>query len=229
MKTRYNGNSVPPLLSGANIARGILRIDDDESPSKHRLGLEIIDHKIFFRKSAPQPIELTDQLVECIWKYVKLWCEDVFNSSLCGLCPVSVVPDEELRAKNAIGLFMSGSCEIQISDGILYSEPYTLIVLTHEFFHYVNYCIVSREDFVNCPEILVEGFSEYCCRIFYEEAKYKIPKEMRKSWNEHYEYGRRLVEHIVEAESFSIKGFVNGFLYNVQPDNSLKFLDPLFK
>jgi hypothetical protein len=228
MKIRYNGDSVPPLLSGADIAKGVLRIDD-ESPSRHRPGLEIIDHKRFFRKPEPQPIELTDKLVECIWKYVKLWCEEVFNGSIGGLCPVSIESEEEMHAQHAVGLFWTESCRIQISEAVLSSEPYALIVLTHEFFHYVNYCIVPREDFVNCPEILAEGFSEYCCRMFYEKAKYKIPKEMKKSWNEHYELGRQLVKHIAEDEGFGIEGFVNGFLRNIQPDTPLKFLDPLFK
>jgi len=196
---------------------------------RQRLKPEIINHRRFFRRSIPRPIDLNYHLVECLWQYVKSWCEENLRYRINSQCPVSIAPGEEMEAKRALGLFLPDTCEIRISEEILYSEPYTLIVLAHEYMHYVEYCITSWEDYGNCPKILSEGFSEYGCRLFYEEAKYKIPKEMRKSWNEYYERGRWLVEHIAEEEGFGIKGFVNGFLYNIQPDNPLKFLDPLFK
>lgn len=192
---------------------------------------ETIDHSTFCRKSVPKQQDLNYHLVNGIWKFVKSWSHQNLKFTIRDACPISVVEKDEMRCKDAAGLFCykahSRKCEIQILKSILDDTQYFLITLVHEYLHYVHYSLVSTTDYHNCPRIFAEGFSEYGSRIFYEHSGYNIQNHLKKSWNTSYEMGRELVSQIC-SEGFGIFGFTNGFLRNVETENPWKSLDHLF-
>lgn len=190
---------------------------------------ECIEHSKFKSKATTQA-DLNLSLIDCIWDYVKQWCSEKLKMTVNIPCHISIGNSQEMG--NAYGLFYYsnpsyGKCEIKISKDILGDTGYFLIVLIHEYMHYIHYRIVDHNDYISCPSILSEGFSEYGARIFYSQNKYNIESHLLKSWNEYYEIGRQLVHQICE-EGFGIEGFVKGFLNNIPPKSPWKSLDHWF-
>lgn len=211
-----------PDLAGA----GAKSDDDYVKLLLSRIKSETIDHSKFF-KSVSITEYLDRSLVDRLWKYISSWFQRILNFHVGESCPIFVKKEEDM--KKAFGIFWLSKCEIWLSRKALSSIPYTLITLAHEYVHYVLYSVLPRLEYDNCPMILSEGFAEYACRLLYRGTNFNIPHDLKKSWDENYELGRILVEHMVETEGFGVEGFVKGFLYNISPNNPLKFLDKLFR
>jgi len=215
--------SVPWLANGETLS------NEDYLKQLHiKLRPETIDHSKFYPRFVPKAEDLNYHLVERIWQFIAPWLQITLRFFIDKPCLIVVLEEHEMRRKGAYGLFCSDICEIQINRKILSNEPYTLITLAHELAHYAIFRILPKKEYEDCPMILSEGLSEYMCRLFYRDANYDLPDGMRKSWDENYELGRKLVKHIVEDESFGIMGFVKGFLLNIEPNNPLKYLDYRF-
>ncbi|MFB2877300.1 hypothetical protein [Floridanema aerugineum] len=130
---------------------------------------------------------------------------------------------------NAWGVFSCNEkdCEIEIAEECVYNTNALLLVLAHEYIHYIHYKLVDYKDYCNCPSIFSEGLAEVGARMFYEVSNYQIHKDLKKSWDESYEIARCVVAQII-SEGFNLESFKYSFLMNISHKTPWHDLDKLF-
>jgi hypothetical protein len=150
----------------------------------------ISDDKFESKASTSGQADLINmRLVEGIWEYQKDWAKKYFKKSIKEVCKISVKKRKDMCLSNAYGVFSftEKDCEIEIAEECVYNTNLLLLVLAHEYVHYIHYKLVDYKDFCNCPNIFSEGLAEVGARMFYEVSNYQIHKDLKKSWDESYE------------------------------------------
>ena len=194
-----------------------------------KLNKETIDHsKYQTRLSSPKQEDINYHLMAEIWDYIKLWGKKYLYVDLGDSCSISALESLKYDAAGLFWFSENGECKIEIKKSIMKDTSYFLVVLVHEYMHYVHFKTVSRKAYYNCPLIFSEGFAEHSSRIFHEQSEYHLPEDLKKSWNQYYELGRLVVSQIC-SEGFKLSGFVQSFLKNTLNANSWSKLDPLFQ
>lgn len=190
----------------------------------------ISDDEFQSKASASRQAELNMRLVEGIWEYQKDWAKKFFNKSIKEVCKISVKKRSDMSLSDAWGVFRFNEkdCEIEIAENCVYNTNLLLLVLAHEYVHYIHYKLVDYTDYCNCPNIFCEGLAEVGARMFYEFSKYQLREELKKSWNESYEIARCVVNQII-SEGFNLETFKYSFLMNVPHKSSWSDLNKLFE
>lgn len=225
---------------------GMMRLNSPAASPEHRALVSqmlggmpwkpgpVIEHPVRCEPVASAKDILDDPLIRDIWPHIAGWAKKElrYDLSRYDACPIQVIPSLDMRSycegQQVAGLYRGRHKGIWISGDTLSDTSMLVIVLAHEYMHFVHDLIVDEQDRERCPRIFSEGLAEVGSRAFCQQSRYRLPLHYRnRSWNEDYDLGRQLVEQIA-SEGYGLDGFTRTFLNDIATNNPWNILNKRF-